>query len=549
MIDGVDCGAVRKSLFLVLVTLLALSGQLPARADGPLRLTIGVAEPIGSIDPATGASATAQEIWRLQYPALTGIATSTLDVAPGLASAWAPGDENTQWTYTIRPGATWSDGVPVTADDVVYSLDRTRDESWPYARELLDGYTADVVDDQHVRIDAPEAGALPALPLHVVPRHLFEAGTDVDETGVVGSGDWHVAERSENEVRLVAVDRPGRPALDEIVFRSYPDGDSLLDALRSGDVDVAAALPISSYLTVRDIPDVTTVHANDGDQWILRVRIEDPALRAVVARAIDRDALVRESVAGAGRAQTAPIVRRGDATAEPTAKGPEFAPGVARRRLQDLDPPPAPITFSEPTDGTGATVATALVDMLKDAGLEVERVSQRGDLELVRRNPGDDPLPELTPYTCAGDVWCDDAFDNAYNRYVEASDDVTRDEAVQDMLARLVGETAEIVLFAPDQVQAFRTDNVTGLLREPSEQRVVTFWPGIDQYRQVVAAQEPAGEDLPTVTFFAIAAVVVVLFAAVLWIAYRLGRSRPPVDGDVELAVDGEGVTGERSPT
>jgi hypothetical protein len=146
-------------------------------------------------------------------------------------------------------------------------------------------------------------------------------------------------------------------------------------------------------------------------------------------------------------------------------------------------------------------------------------------------------------------VWCDDAFDNAYNRYVEASDDVARDEAVQDMLARLVGQTAEIVLFAPDQVQAFRTDNVTGLLREPSEQRVVTFWPGIDQYRQVVAAQEPAGEDLPTITFFAIAAVVVVLFAAVLWIAYRLGRSRPPVDGDVELAVHGEGITGERSPT
>ena len=101
-----------------------------------------------------------------------------------------------------------------------YSLTRARDEEWPYTGGWFAGLDAVAVDEETVTITAAGESALPALALHVVPQHLFDTGTDADATGLVGSGDWHVVERSEDEVRLQVIDRPGRPALDEIVFRS-----------------------------------------------------------------------------------------------------------------------------------------------------------------------------------------------------------------------------------------------------------------------------------------------------------------------------------------
>ena len=92
-------------------------------APHPLRLTVGTLGTIGSLDPRTGDSQIAREVWRLQYPTLTSLDPKTLAPAPGLASAWTPAPHNKGWDYRLQPGLTWSDGKPVTADDVVYSLE------------------------------------------------------------------------------------------------------------------------------------------------------------------------------------------------------------------------------------------------------------------------------------------------------------------------------------------------------------------------------------------------------------------------------------------
>ena len=54
--------------------LLPLTATAPLGAAGPVRLTIGVIGPIGSLDPATASGAVAREVWRLQYPTLTTFA-------------------------------------------------------------------------------------------------------------------------------------------------------------------------------------------------------------------------------------------------------------------------------------------------------------------------------------------------------------------------------------------------------------------------------------------------------------------------------------------
>lgn len=538
------------------VALAALAGGAvapgtPLRAAEPLRMTIGVVGDIGSLDPRNGTGAVAREIWRLQYPALTDLDVATLAPVPGLAASWTVSADRRQVTYTIRDGASWSDGTPVTARDVVFSLRHARDERWPYAAGTLDGLDARAAGDRTVVVTAAgDPGPLPALAVHVVPEHAFgrEPGP-----GNVGAGDWHVTGRTDREVRLAAVDRPGRPPLDEIVYRSYPDGGALLGALRAGEVDVAAGLAPGDAAAARAVPGATVVHANDGDQWLLRARIADRDVRRAVARSLDRARLVRDARDGVGRAQVVPVLARGHgwwpeaATAAAIAADVGFRPSaraaLAGRRL---------VIGLDADDAGAAAVAGAVARQLREAGAEVV-VGGAGDgsgadLELVRRDPGDDPAPALAPYTCAAGPWCDAGIEAAYAD-LRDGDPARRRDAARAAAARLATEAVEIVLFAPDELQAFRSDRVTGLLREPRDERLVALWPATAHYREVVRAAAPPGEEVPTRVFVVLAVTIGALATAGAAAVSRLARSRGlPVDRDVEGALGGEGIAPERPP-
>jgi peptide/nickel transport system substrate-binding protein len=479
-------------------------------AAGPLTLTIGVpGAPLPSLDITSADNAVAREVWRLQYPALTSYALATLDVVPGLASSWRPSPDRREWTYTLRPDAMWSDGVPVHADDVVFSIERARDERWPYAVGLLDGVQAAAADDRTVVVRVPEPGALPSLPIHVVPRRLFEAGTDVGTDGtVVGAGDWHVVERREDAVRLQVVERPGRPAIDEIVVRAYPTAAALVAAVSRGEVDVAAALPPETYEEVRALDGVQAIHANDGDQWLLRVRRDDPDLRRLLARAFDRIRLVHEVAGDVGRPATVPVVARSSQwqlesdDRRALEADLAFTPGT-QEQLGALGI--RTLTMHVADERASEKEAAFVRATLDAAGITVELAPEdRADLVLVRRNPSDDPVAALEPYTCAGDIRCDPEFDASFVR-ARDGDFATRRDAVRSMITRLATEGVEVVLYAPDDLQAYRSDNIGGLLRELEEERLVVLWPSTAGYAQAVRAEIPGGEEIPDLAFALIA--------------------------------------------
>ena len=81
-----------------------------------------------------------------------------------------------------------------------------------------------------------------------------------------------------------------------------------------------------------------------------------------------------------------------------------------------------------------------------------------------------------------------------------------------------------IPLFQPDTLQAFRTGNVTGFLREPSQRSLVVFGPTVAQYASIAAAQPAPGEQLGNGTYAAGAAVLLAICAAGYWVASRLRK-------------------------
>ena len=68
------------------------------------------------------------EAWNIQYATLTDKAANDFHTIPGLAKSWKGSDDGKTWTYKLRDGLKWSDGKPLTAEDVAWTINTSRDE-------------------------------------------------------------------------------------------------------------------------------------------------------------------------------------------------------------------------------------------------------------------------------------------------------------------------------------------------------------------------------------------------------------------------------------
>ena len=91
--------------------------------DGEYILKVGVLQPIDNLNPFKGITAAAYEAWALMYDTLTGYGKD-FSAEPRLAESWEESEDGLTWTYTLVDGVEFSDGEPLTADDVVYTFNR-----------------------------------------------------------------------------------------------------------------------------------------------------------------------------------------------------------------------------------------------------------------------------------------------------------------------------------------------------------------------------------------------------------------------------------------
>jgi ABC-type transport system substrate-binding protein len=294
---------------------------------------------------------------------------------------------------------------------------------------------------------------------------------------------------------------------------------------------------------VRAIDRTTAIHSNDGDQWVLQIRVADQNVRQAIARAIDRDRLVLDVVGGVGRPQVAPIMARGaqwqldDDQVRALANALRFAPDDAKELLRRAGTSGS-FTISAPDDAVGGRIADSVAKSLRAVGLDVVRAEGGpADLTVVRRDVTDDPSAALASYTCAGGIWCDAEYDAAYARFATSSDPTAQEAAARSAVARLTEGLPEVVLFAHDQLQAYRVDNITGIQRHPEDNRLVVFWPSVAQYRGMVKTPPAASEELPTSTFVLLAVAGLVATALAVVVVDRLvSRSRAQARRNSETA-------------
>jgi peptide/nickel transport system substrate-binding protein len=235
-------------------------------------------------------------------------------------------DDGTGWTFRLREGVLFHDGVELTAHDVVFTFSVLMHPDYTGPRggyfRTLESVEALSDYEVHFRFSEPDARFLSVSGFGILPRHLLEH-VPVAELGdyrafniqnPVGAGPFRFVSwtRGQNLV-LEAFDDyfEGRPYLDRVTFRYVSDQSAAVLQLETGGID-HMIVPTTEIATVRQMPHVelhnTLALRYDYIGWNLRNPLfEDRRVRRALTHAIDRQEIVETLMEGYAEVTHAPV--------------------------------------------------------------------------------------------------------------------------------------------------------------------------------------------------------------------------------------------------
>ena len=254
-------------------------------------------------------------IWTMLnvYDQLTRVAPGSQDVEPGLAESWESTPDGLTWTFHLRE-AKLPDGTPVTAEDVVFSLDRIfTSPTWGFLFAAFESAT--VADERTVTIQlsqtwAPMLADLSLYGASIVPKRLVEEQGDAFFNAPSGTGPFFVTEWAKGD-RISLQKNPnywdaGKPYLDELEFLIIPDDNARVIRLEAGEIDIATDLPYNQIDVLRQTEGIVvqTDPLSRVDYIALnhtREPFGDPNVRKAINLAVDKEQIVQTVLFGNGQ--------------------------------------------------------------------------------------------------------------------------------------------------------------------------------------------------------------------------------------------------------
>jgi ABC-type transport system substrate-binding protein len=384
-------------LFVVLAACTHSSSQLSGRPKNGGLLRVGVT-PIGSLDPAQARSVDQQLVADQLFDALTRPDPVTYEPRPALADHWEASADQRQWDFFIRRGAIFSNGRPVTAADVKYTLERiAKTGSGSQGSDLLApitgfaafstqgtaadlaGVTAPSESTVHISLDQP-LSVLPSVlgsPVFgVVARESVEALAPAPTLAdaPVTSGPFAVKSRTADAITLVAApDRGAHLAGMQLVEK--PDLAATYRAFRDGNLDYAGVPPEEVDGAARQYGRAAfrryVAELFYGFN-LKNPKLASPLFREAIVRGIDRRAIVK-AVFGSVVVPVDGLVAEGAAGHQPDGCGDRChhdLPKVKELLQQAFGANPVPeVQVTVDDDTSQQAVANAIKASLASAGI------------------------------------------------------------------------------------------------------------------------------------------------------------------------------------
>lgn len=292
---------------------------------------------ISTLDPAQINQVLQFQIASMVLSGLTHI-NADLTAEGDLAEDWEVSSDGLEWTFKLRKGVTFHNGDKFTADDVVFTYNRSKDPDQSIHSRVLDNITdVQKVDDNTVKImlAKPQASLLVktlerasgrAMTI-INKRALEEMGLEQYGLTPVGTGPFKVVEHQLGQG--VVLERfedyydSTRPKLDKITFTPIPEPEPLAAAIEAGDIHLIGGNQPAAELIDRFVANenlVVSEIAGPGFQglwmnpWREPFKVPDfdkPVeelkkekgfmVRLAIAKAIDREDLIKRSLFGRGK--------------------------------------------------------------------------------------------------------------------------------------------------------------------------------------------------------------------------------------------------------
>ena len=529
-----------KRLAALLATVLLLAGLTAVSAQsqddgGGKQTTFDIGDPQGidSLNPLIGVTVAAYEAWNIQYATLTDKAASDFHTIPGLAESWKGSPDKRTWTYKLRDGLKWSDGKPLTSEDIAWTVNTSRDEEWINHSATVVNLTATAPDPQTVvlksSVDDPK---LPTMDVYILPKHIWgplgkEGRDKYDAEDGVGSGPYVLEDFEKGQFARFRANPnyyKGKPSVDKVVLRKFNNPDAMVAALKSGELDAAEDIPGSAFTQLEKDDTFETVQGFQGAMAEVAINggdglkkphpaLLDPVVREAIGHAIDKETIVNRVLNGLGKpAETISVSPDPAWTPEiPQEDRFEFDLDKARQMLEDAgykdtdgdgvrEMPnggrPLNFRYAVRTDSeTGPATAEFVTGWLKELGIATTRKTYDDGALTVAIGKGDydifawgwtpfvDPDPMLSYFTCdmvSSDPedptnyyndanYCDPEYDKLYQQQKVELDRDKREQIVHEMLARVQQWGVYHVLYTYPDTQAYRKSAFEGFVKQPAK--------------------------------------------------------------------------------
>jgi peptide/nickel transport system substrate-binding protein len=319
------------ALLLAALLLAPATAGKPAAAASKRVLTVATNGSVDSLSPFLAQRVLPTEVHRLVYDFLTNYDPKDDHAVPAMATSWSTSPDKLTWTYAIRSGMKWSDGVPVTAKDIAwtYNLMMTNKDAATANGNFVANFKSVTAPDDAtlvVVLGKPQATMLaldvPIVPQHVWESHVSEIGTFNNDATfpMVGDGPFILsAYRKDQYIQLDA--NPGywrgRPKFDQLIFKHYANQDAEVQALKKGEVDFAGVLTPAQFNSLKGAAHITLNNGHGKRFYALAINpgatttsgkafgdgnpaLKDPLVRQAIMEAIDKPALVDKTLGGFG---------------------------------------------------------------------------------------------------------------------------------------------------------------------------------------------------------------------------------------------------------
>jgi peptide/nickel transport system substrate-binding protein len=295
-------------------------------ASGPAKpidiLRIGTTNYIDSFNPWNYIEAESTVAFTMIYPYLVQF-THGREWEGDLATSWDTAPDGKSWTFHLRPGQ-WSDGQPLTADDVVFSINTTikfKDTTTAVlGTNVAHMVKATATDPETVVIsfDTPVAITLANISgLPILPKHVYEPLVGTDGKGlktfkpeqhmpIVTAGPYTLASYEKKGATVFKADPnfygDPKPLQKAVTLNWYTNADSMIADMKSGQLDWVDEVPTKAVANLKTDPNVevvqkpgaetTNITWNSSDNKQKNRELLDPKVKQALSMAVDRQRLI-----------------------------------------------------------------------------------------------------------------------------------------------------------------------------------------------------------------------------------------------------------------